>query len=282
MSVTSPTNIFTLLRSNSSQIVAGKDDKGDTDVSSPGIGNDVVLQWSSKGLNEKTDRVNCNLIIMGVFSLISSLVMIGILGYVVFYNNIQRNIDSQNVLTNINNHNQPVATTGYGLLSNDISSELSLAKLSSVTNIMFAIGAGNNNQSSIVLNSNGFAKFPCQADCVSPHVLHFYTSEGTIIYHGDEAYIYMPSPNFLAALQRHNVPQYSNYSRQLMLQTEDDAPLSTDRRRLQWWNLFKVVYKCLSSNYCYKLINWGGKQVYCQYNKYTGRYEGDYQCSQFY
>jgi len=150
---------------------------------------------------------------------------------------VQTNTDG--MLTNKNG--QPVATAVFSQYK-ELNSEMPPDVLQGVQHINMALGDGAKQASSSVA-VRGFSQETCVDSCTSKHIVNFYTSEGTFVYHGSEAYIADPSPEFQKVLDSYGMVQ----------QPDGQTPTGsmTGQRKLWIWFVARSVGSWFASNYAW-------------------------------
>ena len=135
---------------------------------------------------------------------------------------------SNGVLSNKNG--EPIATASM-IEFKDINSEMPPSQLQGIERINMVVGEGEKQASTSVV-VRGFSQETCTDACTSKHLVNFYTSEGTFVYHGNEAYVADPSPEFQKILEAHG-----------MIQADGQTPAgAVSGRRKLWAALGRAAY----------------------------------------
>lgn len=150
---------------------------------------------------------------------------------------------------------KPVVTSG-GYNLDDITSETPFEELILVSQINIVIGEGRN-QTALSFRPTGFARTPCVSYCEASHFLHFYTTEATIVYHGEMALLTEPSERLQNTIQHINDISKDGklHGRKLFL-----WGLAL---RLAWWITRKYVWKWVKD----QAKGWVREQVTCYVQK---------------
>lgn len=238
------------------------------------IGQDTMLPITSSDVVKASEREAAatrrmfRFLAAAVFALIA--MNAGFQSYLIYANNIQSSVNANTNMLMNRQGDIPVATaSAFDMLS--IDSEISKTELSRMTSIDFIIG-GN---TAISLATNGFAQFPCKVDCKSPNVLHIYTADATIIYHGKQMYIGNPS-NALQASLLHEDGENADHFIDITtrrLTAKDGQPIGTDmqvydplaQRRL---GFFSTAFRVASYVNPYVRVAYRAYRVYNWYNCY--------------
>ena len=226
------------------------------------------------------------LIYVSVVIFILGFIIVGLLSAVVYAYNFQRSVSQDNIMMNKAQTSPIIVATGHQV--EIITSELNVYDLSKIDMVNIVLGSGVNT-TSFSLKPTGFVTFLCQHACDSTHVLHIYTNDAVIVYHGNQSYVAEPSARMLTSLIYHNSPSYTTLSKTLF-QPHDDASftqhqsyrINGDRKlfaflvALVFRPVVSYVVKKVAKEVVREVANEAGKQALqqaqCTYNKYTGRY----------
>ncbi len=113
-------------------------------------------------------------IMLGASS-VFSMILVGMLSWVVYYNNVQRNILNSNL---IDQSNGQAVSTGSSVSIGDLNSEMSASELNAVTTIDALLITSDKKAADISFKPYGWARFECKDDCQAKHVLHLFTPQG--------------------------------------------------------------------------------------------------------
>jgi hypothetical protein len=166
-----------------------------------------------------------------------------------------------------------------------ITSEISTINMAKVTMVNFILGA-EMNTTSYSLKPTGFAQYLCQHDCLSTHVLHIYTNDAIIVYHGNQSYVADPSARLKNSLTYHNITGAATLGRRLF---PADSSTSTELKEydgngrklyipvLVWGGrlLFPIarnyVIRAVRNEVKKEIRDYAYSQVQCVYNRYTNQ-----------
>lgn len=112
---------------------------------------------------------------------IMSGIIIGLVSAVIYASK-DTQISTSGVLTTKDGKSAVITASGYTI--NDIDSESPLEEISQLNRVFISFGEAKN-QTRHMFIPTGFSQLPCLIKgCLSKHILHVYTSEGVIVYHG--------------------------------------------------------------------------------------------------
>lgn len=221
------------------------------------------------------------LMYVSIVIFILGFITVGLLSAVVYAYNIQRCVGSDNVMMNKAQTSPIIMTTGHQI--DIISSEINAYDLAKIQMVNIVLGS-DVNTTSYSLRTTGFVKFLCQHECDSTHVLHVYTNDALIDYHGNTSYVAEPSARLLNSLTHHNSPVNSTLSKTLFQphMSSDHVTYSHDsHRKLIIPFVAGVLFRPLVSYVVKKVAKEVVKEVasqavqkadQCVYNRYTQKY----------
>jgi hypothetical protein len=224
------------------------------------------------------------LIYVSIVIFILGFIIVGLLSAVVYAYNLQRSVGSDNVMMNKAQTSPIIMATGHQI--DIISSEINAYDLAKIQMVNIVLGS-DVNTTSYSLRTTGFVKFLCQHECDSTHVLHIYTNDALIVYHGNTSYIAEPSARLLNSLTYHNSPVYTTLSKTLFQphMSSDHVTYSHDgHRKLIIPFIASLLYRPVVTYVVNKVTrevvkeakNQAVQQAYqaaqCVYNRYYKRY----------
>ena len=158
-----------------------------------------------------------------------------------------------NFLTN-KGSSEPLATSSAFSLSSSINSDDNLDSFVEINRVNLVFGEENSaDGTTISLVPTGFARVACNTTqfdtCAAKFTVHLFTNDGTVIYHGEEAFLADPSDRLKALISLHQ-PLASG------TQLAEHAHI-----HLNWWWVWRILFRWVRKQVWKQGRGWVWEQV---------------------